>query len=302
MDLTDTTIPKKCTRLFKGHTGPVNSVCFEESGKYFISGSSDKSMILWNITDPEPIQRLQGHGWEVYDLDISSGRKYIASCGGDRPVFLWDAGTCKIVRKYHGHTQRINCVTFNEDASVLASASYDRTVRLWDMKAASSRLPIQILEHATDSVESVSICGTWIQTASVDGELRTYDIRNGGVLIDTFKAPITNTRMNKDASCSLISLLDSSLHLVDLESGRSLISFKGHLNTKYRLRSTFSRSEASVVSGSEDGAIYIWDVLSGTVTAKLTEHKQAVNCVEWHPSKDAFLSASMDCTLRLWEP
>ena len=88
------------------------------------------------------------------------------------------------------------------------------------------------------------------------------------MLVDTFKAPITSTSMNRDASCSLISLLDSSLHLVDLESGRSLISFKGHLNTKYRLCPTFSRSEASVVSGSEDGAIYIWDVLSGNVTAK----------------------------------
>jgi mitogen-activated protein kinase organizer 1 len=279
----------------------VNAVCFEDSGKYFISASSDKSLILWNINDMEPVQRLQGHGWEVYDLEISHDLKYIASCGADRPVFLWDAGTCRIVRKYHGHTHRINCVTFSEDASVLASASYDRTVRVWDMRAASSRLPIQILEHATDSVESVSMCGTWIQTASVDGSLRTYDVRNGGVLVDDFKAPITSTSMNKDASCSLISLLDSSLHLVDLESGGSLISFKGHVNTRYRLCSTFSRSEASVISGSEDGVIYIWDVLSGNVTARLAEHKQAVNCVEWHPNKDAFLSASMDCTLRLWE-
>lgn len=53
-----------------------------------------------------------------------------------------------------------------------------QTVRLWDMRA-RQRLPLQILDDAKDSVVDIYISGDRIYTASVDGYLRTYDLRAG---------------------------------------------------------------------------------------------------------------------------
>lgn len=53
-----------------------------------------------------------------------------------------------------------------------------KTVRLWDMRA-RQRLPLQILDDAKDSVMDVCISGDKIYTASVDGYVRTYDLRAG---------------------------------------------------------------------------------------------------------------------------
>jgi mitogen-activated protein kinase organizer 1 len=42
-----------------------------------------------------------------------------------------------------------------------------------------NRIPIQVLEDAKDSVTSVQIKNYEIITGSVDGKLRTYDLRAG---------------------------------------------------------------------------------------------------------------------------
>ena len=44
---------------------------------------------------------------------------------------------------------------------------------------ARQRLPLQILDDAKDSVVDIHIAGDRIFTASVDGYLRTYDLRAG---------------------------------------------------------------------------------------------------------------------------
>ena len=57
-----------------------------------------------------------------------------------------------------------------------------------------------------------------------------------------------------------------------------------------------------IVSGSEDGAVCIWDRLTLRM-ARLEGHRKAVNCVAWNP-RDSWLlaSGSHDCTIRIWTP
>ena len=58
-----------------------------------------------------------------------------------------------------------------------------RPVRLWDTKSQSTK-PIQILDEARDSVSSLSILEHEIVSGSVDGRVRTYDMRMGMVHVD----------------------------------------------------------------------------------------------------------------------
>jgi len=40
---------KGLLRTFQGHSGPVNSIKIFQNGKFFITGSSDKTLKLWDI-------------------------------------------------------------------------------------------------------------------------------------------------------------------------------------------------------------------------------------------------------------
>lgn len=61
--------------------------------------------------------------------------------------------------------------------------SFDATVRLWDCKSQAVK-PIQILEEARDSISSLHVQGHEIVTGSVDGRVRTYDLRMGMLHVD----------------------------------------------------------------------------------------------------------------------
>jgi hypothetical protein len=52
------------------------------------------------------------------------------------------------------------------------------------LSSAQSRLPIQILDEARDTVQTIHVAPTFITTGSVDGHTRTYDLRKGELRSD----------------------------------------------------------------------------------------------------------------------
>jgi len=64
------------------------------------------------------------------------------------------------------------------------SASYDTSVRFWDNRSDSYH-PIDIIKGFKDSVSQIQCHGAHVLCSSMDGSVRTYDIRRGEVTIDT---------------------------------------------------------------------------------------------------------------------
>ncbi|KAK7206346.1 nuclear mRNA splicing protein [Myxozyma melibiosi] len=317
----------------KSHVGPVHVVKYNTTGQYILSGGQDKQILLWNPNSSKLIKAYHGvslfssfcnrnylltsaiaiqHGYEVLDISVSHDNAKFTSCGGDRTVFLWDVTSGSITRRFSGHSARVNSVAFNADASVVASASYDTTVRLWDLKASSAK-PVQVLEEAKDSVSCVLIRGTQIITGSVDGFVRVYDLRKGQLQEDLIGHPVTSLQDSTDSATLLVSTLDNTIRLFDKSNGSLLQSFTGHKNSEYRARSCFGDNDVYVVSGSEDGRVFAWDLVSGRVVHELLapvpkeaggERKKmgnVVSCVTFHPKKAQMVSCSTAGLIQVWD-
>ncbi|TIB73969.1 WD40 repeat-like protein [Wallemia mellicola] len=258
-------LPPLKTKL-TGHNGPVNVVKFNnQAGRYCLSGGRDRSIRLWNPHLGSEVKTYQGHGWEVLGLSITQDNTHFASCGGDKSVFLWDVQAGAVVRRFSGHNSKVNSVAFNHDGSVLASGSYDSTVRLWDMRA-RQRLPLQILDDAKDSVVDIHIAGDRIFTASVDGYLRTYDLRAGQLRQDFLDYSVTSVTPTADRSAVLVATLDNKVRLIDSATGSLLALFEGHTAESFRARSCLGSGEATVLCTSEDGRLFLWDLLDVSKT------------------------------------
>jgi len=227
--------------------------------------------------------------------------------------FLWDVASGKTIRRFLGHTHRVNATDFNADASVVATASYDATVRLWDCKS-QNRTPIQTLDEAKDSVTSVQVKDYEIITGSVDGRLRTYDLRAGQLTADVVGRifllhlcfshldPITSVWQSADSNCILVSTLDSHIRLFDKANGGLLQTFKGHRNTEYRIRSCLGAADKYVVSGSEDGRFMMWDLVTGDVVSEVEGHEgKVVTCVSYHSTKRQAVTSGVDGSVTVWE-
>lgn len=254
--------------------------------------------MLWNPFQGKLIKTFKGHGYQVMDIAIAFDNGSFVSCGGDKQPFYWDVETGMVVRKVRGHDQMVNSVCFNSDASVFASASYDRTVKIWDGKTKSIE-PIQVLEGARDSVTAVYLDDSEILTTSVDGCLRTYDLRMGQLRTDHLGCPVTSLTTSGSRDKVLLSCLDETLKLLDRFDGSLIREFGGHRNTEFKLDSTFFRNETLTVSGSEDGRLCWWNSENGE-TDSIQAHSRMVSGASTNPKSDHLLTSSSDTTIKLW--
>lgn len=267
--------------------GPVHALTYSSSpSTYILTGSSDRLIRLYNPFPPsnpqDPIQPSQliqtyaGHGYEVLSLSISATNAHFLSSGSDRNVFLWDVSTAKTLRRFggnQGHTARVNSVEYGAEENVVVSGSFDTSVRIWDVKSNNMK-PIQVLEEARDSVSCLAVWGHEIIAGSVDGRVRSYDIRMGRCVVDVIGKPVTSLQIMKDGNAVLVGSLDGTVRLMDRKDGCCLRTYKGHTNTEYRIRSGFGRQERWVLCGSEtanngEGEVWVWDTLEGTLVEKV---------------------------------
>lgn len=244
---------------------------------------------------------------------MSGDNARFVSCGGDKTVFLWDVATATTIRRFSGHAGKVEGVIFGgEDASVVVSGSYDGTVRVWDTKSQSAK-PLMILNESKDGVTSVKAAGWEIFAGSIDGRVRTYDVRMGQVLVDVIGHPVTSVMPTKQNDSVLVSSLDSTIRLMDKSDGKLLQAFKDwdYKNENYRIRSALGMNDSVVISGSENGQIFVWDLLNGNVIHRLqhcsaderknntsaregTAKKNVVSAVSFCPARKEWASAGGD--------
>ncbi|TYZ58564.1 hypothetical protein PybrP1_007282 [[Pythium] brassicae (nom. inval.)] len=306
--------PSTRARVLRGHSGAVNAVRFNAKGSYVMTCGQDRSVRLWNphrdglVAPGEAllVKTYEGrHGYDVQDVAIANDNAQFASCGRDKAVFLWDVPTASVIRKFEGHEHSVNCVRYNVDSTVLLSGSYDKTIRAWDLRHAALPLqrnaytPIQVLDDFKDSVTAMVVSDHEIIAGSVDGVVRTFDLRAGKLLREHVEEPVVSVALSPDARFLLAGCLDGSLRLLDKRDGHECHSYRGHRMGAYRIESCFSVDGAFALSGSEDGRVYAWDVLSGRVDS-FPAHDRPVRALAAHPERAMLVTGSLDGTARVW--
>jgi WD40 repeat protein len=78
----------KLVRTLAGHTGSVKALAYSADGRYLASGSTDKSMKVWDA-DTAQIVSNTDHGFLIYAIAFSQDGHYLASGGGEH-VKIWE--------------------------------------------------------------------------------------------------------------------------------------------------------------------------------------------------------------------
>ncbi|PRQ49247.1 putative transcription factor WD40-like family [Rosa chinensis] len=285
-------LPKKEVNVLKGHEGAVLAARFNKDGNYCLSCGKDRTIRLWNPHRGIHIKTYKSHGRE--------GQLQIMFRWWRQTNLLLGCGIGRVIRKFRGHDGGVNAVKFNEYASVVVSAGYDQSLRAWDCRSQSTE-PIQIIDSFTDSVMSVCLTKTEIIGGSVDGTVRTFDIRMGRELSDDLGQPVNCISMSNDGNCILASCLDSTIRLLDRSSAELLQEYKGHTCKSYKLDCCLTNTDAHVIGGSEDGSIFFWDLVDASVVSSIRAHSSVVTSVSYHPKDNCMVSSSVDGTIKVWK-
>ncbi|HET6387143.1 MAG TPA: TIR domain-containing protein [Armatimonadota bacterium] len=299
--LWDPEIGKEILTL-RGYSGSVRAVEFGQGGRELATGGEDGALRLWGIAElgnrPE-VTTLRGSRGQVTACSFSPNGRLLASSGADSLVRLWDLRSHSQIAALRGHHGQVACVSFSGDGRYIASGGKDSTVRLWD---ASNGTLSRALRGHHGQVWGVdfSADGRLLASASEDGTVRLWSVPGGQLVrvIRTGQGKALGVVFDPVGDSLASSGEDGTVRLWSRD-GRCIHRFAGHDSPMWNV--AFSHDGRWIVAGAEDGVIWIWNAVDGTLRCTLRGHNGAVWDVDFDPEGGAVASAGNDGTLRLWD-
>ncbi|KAF9598276.1 hypothetical protein IFM89_026211, partial [Coptis chinensis] len=130
---------------------------------YIATGSSDKTVRLWDVQSGECVRIFIGHRSMILSLAMSPDGRYMASGDEEGTIMMWDLSSGRCITPLMGHTSCVWTLGFNGESSLLASGSADCIVKLWDVTA-STNAPK--MDEKRSSVGMVAVTSTVVVTSS----------------------------------------------------------------------------------------------------------------------------------------
>jgi len=83
-----------------GYRHWVNAVAYSPDGRWLVSGSSDKTLKVWDTESGREQITLVGHTRTITSASFSPDGRWIVSASYDKTLKLWDASSGDEVRAY----------------------------------------------------------------------------------------------------------------------------------------------------------------------------------------------------------
>ncbi|KAK3535976.1 hypothetical protein QTP70_022850 [Hemibagrus guttatus] len=287
-------------RHFKGHKDAVTCADFSPNNKQLATGSSDKTLMIWNLNPKSRAFRFVGHQDIVTSVHFSPSSELVASGSRDKTVRLWTPNIKGESTMFKAHTATVRSVRFSADGQRLVSASDDKSVKVWSVHRQKF---IYSLNQHTNWVRCARFSpdGRLVASCSDDRTVRLWDTSTH-LCINTFTdygGPATFVDFNSSGTCIASSGADNTLKIWDIRTNKLLQHYQVHSAAINSF--SFHPSGNYLISGSSDSTVKIVDLLEGRLIYTLHGHKGPVLAVAFSREGDLFASGGCDCQVLMWK-
>ncbi|CAI5466151.1 unnamed protein product [Closterium sp. Yama58-4] len=273
-------------RVLRGHKQPVTALHAgtrselgdllpdsEDGAGYFVSGSCDTSVKLWDPSTRGDELRATMHGHTGAVRCVGSDATRVLSGGDDKRLLVFDKATARMLADLRGHHQSIIALRMlpGLNKGSVVTAGREGQVNLWDTR--------------TDHIAS-----TLFTCPSPHMILALDYLDHAGILVAAGTQGIC--------------------YVWDVRAGKERFQLEGHTNwvrwvPPDQVSGTWVRAVRVagdvVVTGSDDWTARVWTLNDGECEATVACHAGPVTAVDYVTASRGFITGSADCTVRLWD-
>lgn len=295
-------VPSTALHVFEAHDGEVNAVRFSPGSRLLATGGMDRRVKLWEVVAGrcEPKGALTGSNAGITSIEFDSAGSYLLAASNDFASRIWTVDDYRLRHTLTGHSGKVLSARFLLDNARIVSGSYDRTLKLWDLR---SKVCMKTV-FAGSSCNDIVCTEQCVMSGHFDKKVRFWDIRAESIVRELeLLGRVTSLDLNHDRTELLTCSRDDLVKIIDLRTNavRQTFSAQGFKCGADWTRVTFSPDGSYVAGGSADGALYVWNVLTGKVDRTLDRnHNSAINSVSWSPSGAYVASVEKGSKAILW--
>jgi WD40 repeat protein/DNA-binding winged helix-turn-helix (wHTH) protein len=275
------TTPGAEVRRFEGHCGIVSSLAVLDRRR-FVSCSHDRTLRLWDVETASELRRFEGHSEAVLAI-VAPDPHRVLSASADKTIRLWDVETGREIRRFVGHEGEVNCLALLGDR--VLSGSADWTLRLWDIDTGQELRRIALANTAPPE-DAASEQGS----KSEEAWRRIWGHEDG-----VGRLAIIN-------GWALCGLVDRSLRLIELETGKELRRFGDSASRVYPVRGLAVLGEDRFLEGgSERGMVRVWQAATGREVENLEGMRFWAAAIDALDDKRVVVGIAGYCELEVWD-
>ena len=159
-------------KTLEGHSDLVWDANVSHNGELIVSGSDDRSVILWDANNGEELRKFKGHTEGVRGCCFSRDSRFIVSASQDKSLRVWDTNTGQLIQELSGHNNFVKCCDMSCD-DVILSGSLDNSLKTWNLDGTCLRT----FQGHSEFVWSCQFSndGKFFASGSADKTVRIWD-------------------------------------------------------------------------------------------------------------------------------
>jgi len=297
-------IPNQVKISFDAHEGEVNAIKWAPSGNQVATGGGDRKVKVWEIVESSssPILKgtLTGSNAAVTSIDLD--HNFLLASSNDFACRVWTLSDFKLRRTLTGHSNKVLAAKFLGSLNKVVSGSYDRTLKVWD---SNKHACIRTFSAGSSCNDLITCQGneSTIISGHFDKKIRFWDARSNSSANEILlEGKNTSLDVSRDSFSLLSCVRDDTLKSLDLRTNQVVRTFcaDGFKVGSDWTRCKFSPDDQYIVAGSSDGAVFIWNALSGKCETVLREHSNNVIACSWNANGRCLMSTDKNKRAIVW--
>ena len=304
----------RTVKIWRRTEGPVTSewqlpsdvtqLAASADGEWVAAAHEDGKITTWNRRTGVAGPVLQGHAGAVTGLDFTpSLSRRLAVDEEWNKASVETSVAERAERKARSSLERFEARATDSEAVAEQRQELKAAAEAADKALATSRQKLAVAEENRRQFEAQSQARSRLVSVGADKTIRIWDFKGTGVRTLTAPSDCLAVAVHPDGTRLATSHADNVIRIWEIarkgtDEEKPILELKGHSKPVRSLRYT-PRDGKLLLSGSEDGAVRVWDSASGRATRTLSLGA-AVTSMDISPDGTRVVAGGANNLTRVW--